>query len=429
MEVIALPPAKKSVYFEISPTEAGFTDQLMQFDAFYKLGRSLGYTYIHKKIYSERSSFEDTPYLGFVYRNKLFRRFHRKLIRRVLRIFAFDVYSFLGFNEYLQSLGKHRLLLKAGKLDICIGKDTIQKEGISCFEDLHNYVRRKVERHNKRNSGLLVTLRLGNRPGDRGFFSLVYRKFPELPDNLSLYQAYKNKRKNRPWRSQYKKGKLRVLVHMRQGDTALLKTPWDTYIPLDRLIKQATELNSIECTGTNHINPDDYVQFVKNVFVNFSPDEYSVVFASDGFGRAFQLLMAKIKEFNYSQEQINALNEFRKTYDRQEFEKCNSIPNSVVSVGESTGNLKDLIHGALTADIIICGTQQRMMHKLISFFYDTNNPKIIISLYKNKMRYDHEQQLPLSQNKARLVDADLLDYDPQVVTKAIQQNLSLQMPD
>ena len=47
--------------FTIEPTDpaAGFTDQLMQFGAFYKLGLHLGYEYLHTAFISRRSNGSD----------------------------------------------------------------------------------------------------------------------------------------------------------------------------------------------------------------------------------------------------------------------------------------------------------------------------------------------------------------------------------
>ena len=51
----------KTTYFTIEPTESGFTDQLMQFNAFYKLGLHLGLPYVHTPFVSIRSDGSDLP--------------------------------------------------------------------------------------------------------------------------------------------------------------------------------------------------------------------------------------------------------------------------------------------------------------------------------------------------------------------------------
>ena len=63
-------------------------------------------------------------------------------------------------------------------------------------------------------------------------FQFIWNNINDAYDDIDFNSIYFNARKQMPWKSNYEKNKINLLVHIRQGDTAVIETPWDTYIPV-----------------------------------------------------------------------------------------------------------------------------------------------------------------------------------------------------
>ena len=112
-----------AVYFSIGGGGGGFTDQILKFNAFYKLGRALGFTYIHKNFRVYRRDIFSSRILNKIMQNKIMYSIYR-------RLFYFDVYSFLGFNNYLASLHGSRDLPPTQEVTIGLSDEILEKAGI-----------------------------------------------------------------------------------------------------------------------------------------------------------------------------------------------------------------------------------------------------------------------------------------------------------
>jgi len=402
----------RTIYFSIEGGGGGFTDQILKFNAFYKLGRVLGYIYIHKKFSVYRRDVFSSQMLEKIMQNKVLYSVYR-------RFFGFDVYSFLGLNSYLESLHGCKTLPETQEVVVGLSDEILEKAGINSAEGLINFVRQKVDSCTSNHLPAQVILRLERSKWK--FFRLIFDKFTEYPDNISLYKAYLDARKIKPWRSLYTKGKYRVLVHMRQGDTALIQTPWGSYIPIYGIRHSHKELQTEDDVSGIFITTQDYFCFIKNLNSYLGNDIFSFVFSTDGFVRAFRMLFSNIRGFQFSVAQVNALKEAARNYDEKEFNQLKAIPDSVVVVGENRKNLKDLIHSALMADVIISGSQQHMMKKLYTSYYDPKRQPIFVNLYKGHFMPEH-YLFPL-EKRVKIVNVNLLNYDIEKVANTIIQNL------
>jgi hypothetical protein len=113
---------------------------------------------------------------------------------------------------------------------------------------------------------------------------------------------------------------------------------------------------------------------------HFNDDMFSILFFSDGFRRAFDLLHKDIERLKLTPDRLKILNHSQKHYDQKAFEILKGIKNGETVIGESSTNLFDLIHSALSSDIVIIGTQQQMIPKLLTNYcanYD-QMPTVIV---------------------------------------------------
>lgn len=401
--------------FSIEGSGGGFTDQILKFNAFYRLGRHLGYTYVHNNFRVYRQDIFSSWIISSILQNKFLYGIYR-------RLFGFDVYAFLGFNSYLRSLSHAKRAAKSRHIIVGLNDEIVQSYGISSLAELTKYVHDEVDAASEPDTPILVILRLDG--SHWKFFKLIFDVLIEYPDNINIYNAYLNERTRYPWRSLYEPGKYRVLVHMRQGDTALIRTPWGSHIPVLGIRHSPKELTDIKEASGIFITTTDYNQFISELTDHLGSEKFTFVFTSDGYKRGFQKLLSNIHGFRFTPEQIRALKSSARNYDANDFSILRRIPNSTLVIGETTNNLKDLIHSTLTADIIVAGSQQFMMKKFVSTYYATGYQPIFINLYKGNM-LNAQQLFPL-ERVMKIVNVNLLDYNIEKVASAIIDYLPAQ---
>ena len=348
-------------YFTTIIKSGGFTDQLYQFSTFYKLGLSLGLQYLYTPFQSERTSS------------------------------GFDVYEFLGFTEAFGRVPPGGELIPR---DIEFDDQAIQSKGISSFQELREYTIEKINETealvSEQTTVFRFSLLLGN---GRGFFDHVQMTFPYWPESVDPMSSYRMARKASPWRSRFSDAPLKMVVHMRQGDTALLPTPWGTFLPLFKLrVRDAVQLRSDREAAKEYISPAEYRRLILHIQELLNPERLSVLCFSDGYDRAFAKALSdrNIRRFGLTDAEVAALSQSRIGFDERAFQSLETLPNCTAIIGEGDDNLRDLICSTLSADIIVIGTQQRMLPKLIASYYELDKPKIFVVLHKGteKPRYD-----------------------------------------
>ncbi len=371
------------ITFTIIPSYAGFTDQLMQFSAFYKLGLSLGYKYLHTPFVSRRSSRSINLSIFERIIRKIANKFPflRKYYLFIRRESDFDVYDFLGFNQNFNLANTCLETKKLKVVDINLNDDLLKLNYINSFEELQKFIKNHLEnKSNLDSQNILVKFRLTGKRTN--LFSLIHSNIPNFQDSFSLRSIYFKKRKESPCKSIFLDNKIKMLIHIRQGDTSVIETPWKTYIPLRTLekMKEYKKLENIE-QKQGIFHPIDYFNFTTEFISRFDERTFSILTFSDGYQRAFMRLEAHIDKFEFNSTQIKFLKKSRKSYDKIYFKEIQKLKNSKCFVGESSRNLSNLIHSTLNCDIIITSNQQRMLPKLVENYCNAIKP-IVIILYK-----------------------------------------------
>jgi hypothetical protein len=367
-----------TTYFTIHTGNQGFTDQMMQFSPFYKLGLGLGYQYIFTPFISDRS----------------------KPLQKNNSHQA-DIYDFLGFNQHFAGSKLKLESKEVESIEVELSDRIIEKNNIFSYDELKNYLNNYVITNRKTGKATFVILRLERAPplpgkGKRMFFSLINSKFPVFQDGLDLRSIYFSARKVNPIPSLFKENKYQILLHIRQGDTSFIETPWNTFIPVDRrradFLTEQLDFDEIKSSFSNNavdslFQPKEYYLFLTKLLSKVEKHKFSTLCFSDGYQRAFNIINSNISRLKLSPEKKVALNEIKDQYDEKQFSIFDTLKDNKCIIGETEQSLHELINSALSADIIIVAAQQRMLPKLTANFCNGNSPIVIVLYRKNIPNY------------------------------------------
>lgn len=193
-------------------------------------------------------------------------------------------------------------------------------------------------------------------------------------------------------KTHYSPNKLKALIHIRQGDTAVLQTPWGTYIPVDGrrpdFLKESPSVESIRaCYHDRFVDsifsPEDYAVFWRGLRNHLEDIDFSLLTFSDGYKRAIDLVLKNAVRVGLSDDKCVQLRAEHESYDSRAFNSFYELENSSVFVGEKQKFLHYLIDSALNADLIITAAQQRMLPKLIGNFLPGHYPVVVV-LFRNR---------------------------------------------
>jgi hypothetical protein len=350
---------------------SGFTDELLQFSALHRLGCSLGYKYRHTPF---RSPHTDAPWTAD---DSLIRRAADWRWRGLGRGFGRvpGAYSFLGFNRHFQDSGATITEPVAEWVRIPLSDKILADENVSDFSGLQAYVRDAAER-----SGGMVQFRL---TAGRRFFGWILDAHPDPPDGLDLTSTYRALRGRDPWKSAFPPDPLKILVHIRQGDTAVLDTPWGSYIPLWPNVADAPrEFGSFETIPAKRLlRVEDFRRFQLRLERKLSWPAFSVV-CSDGFQRGFEILAGHRERSGMTDARWSALMRSRSGYDRRQFASFRDGARRRLVVGETRRALCTLIHSALEADVVILGGHQRLLPKLFATYESPEEMPLVLVLHR-----------------------------------------------
>lgn len=152
--------------------------------------------------------------------------------------------------------------------------------------------------------------------------------------------------------------RLRVLFHIRKGDTARIETPWEG--PLAFWHDQAAIAVSQR--------PDDVVilrAVARKLSAVFGPDQVEMVVFSDGYARTASLLATTLSNSivfsNERQDFIRAILAEKEA----ELELFATLPRTKLFLGEGHDEFKRLLFGLREADVIITNGAQRLPSKVL----------------------------------------------------------------
>lgn len=413
----------KPTYFTILPSKAGFTDQLFQFSTFYKLGLTLEYIYRHSTFVNTREGSEEIfDFLQFnehfsqtslTSREKPYRRMGvDNCFVREKTPFAFKIRRKIRYWFYYNRYFRHFNFIDIGPGDE--RPDDVKEGNLESFISL---VRETVARKYKSGSGWTNVVRFHLSERGRYFFGelapLINQQIPYYPDKLDLRSSYIKRRQSHPVPSGFIDGKLKLQVHIRLGDTALIETPWHSYIPLWSgwsLLPLKEYPDTSDVVFGQVMDVGEYAQFLHRFQTFFDENELSIAIFSDGYKTAFHELFKHIDDLQLGDERTQALKKTVTTYEEERFSVFDDVPNCTRRVGENNADLQELVHSSLMADVIIVGCHQRMIPKFLATYYDISlqHPPVVIALYKSRLpRY--KEVLGLDARKATIFQIDISD--------------------
>lgn len=385
--------ATEKVYFTVHTGRQGFTDQLMQLSSFYKLGKACGFSFHYVPFVSNRSKPLTTEKSDQKYSEND------------------DIYNFLGVNRFFLR-GNEAEFDESDFVEINLSDAILEKEKIQSFGALKKYVSNTAHSLLKMsNESKFIVLRLDRaKPkygkGKRQFFSLIHAANETNKFRIDFHQIYNEERKLNPVKTHYSPNKLKALIHIRQGDTAVLQTPWGTYIPVDGrrpdFLKESLSMESIrDCYHDRFVDsifsPEDYAVFWHGLREHLEDLDFSLLTFSDGYKRAINLVLKNAARVGLSDDKCLQLSAQQDSYDSRAFNSFYELENSSVFIGEKRKFLHYLIDSALNADLIITAAQQRMLPKLIGNFLPGRYPVVVVLFRNSEPDYsdiieDHERR-------------------------------------
>ncbi|MGC9524559.1 MAG: hypothetical protein ACP5D7_03375 [Limnospira sp.] len=384
---------RDEIYFTIAfKPGAGLTDQLLQFSSFYRLGLVLGYRYVHTPADNFRSSSR--------------------------------VYEFLGFNDFFPLQISEFERRSHSRFSLPISDHKLQLSRVKNIVDLLLFVKASVENFKQKTDVEPILLAFELEGYQRLFFAWIHKGIPDFPDGLNLRSHYEEKRRQHPARSHFQDDKIKLLVHIRQGDTGYLKTPWNTVVPVLGS-HQFTELEHLGDLREQYIDIPDYFRMLQKLVQFLGADRLSIAIASDGYDRTFETLEPHLDKLGWTPEQRRQIERSRLDYESREFAPFNQFKNTTILLGETEENLRSFIHACLTADIILVGYQQhqRMIPKLLAIYDRESDPPILVNLHRTPTAPYHKTNLGLTEKKAIQINVKVGESNEDEIVSLIHQKL------
>ena len=91
-------------------------------------------------------------------------------------------------------------------------------------------------------------------------------------------------------------------------------------------------------------------------------------------------------------------------------------------IWEGREKLFDLVQSFFEADIIIFGTQGKMIPKLVAIYSNSENMPLLINLYKKKQPFI--DYLGIEHNLERVLFVDADDYDMEEISNRLKNHLA-----
>lgn len=381
--------------FTVQTRISGFTDQLIEFKVFHKLGVSLGYKYWHKPLQSPRSANLDghgrqLKFMDLYHGSRSFFHWVRRKLKRTFQQLIYkavpsppiDIYEFLGFNAYFLARNKNLPLDELQNLEILeleFSPELSRVIDSSNFSVVQDYVRGQVEE--KRAGGENFVLRFKVFPDSGMFFRAIDTA---VPDQFDLRSIYFNKRRIEPWPSIFPAGKIKTLIHIRQGDTALIDTPWNTFVPLYPENLVGKEFDRLEDIPNQELflTIPHYYDFYRGLSAQFTEGMLGTLLFSDGFVRSERRLYNKMQSLQFSPQQARDLRKSVHTFNKVKFRDFKDFDHFKMVIGEGAKKLRHLIHSFMFADLVIVGRHQNMVQKMLNLYCDVENMPVTIFLIK-----------------------------------------------
>jgi hypothetical protein len=325
---------------------SGLGAQLLQFEFLYLLGRLLSYQYLHQNFTCPRSSLK--------------------------------LYSFLGLENFDEKLSKFTSP-EEGSVQVDIDDHII----LGCQQENAKSIQNYFNNLHKPNQTVILKFISWNHC--KLLKKIVYKQFKTkslFQSEVNLPLKYWNQRTITPVNSYFNQNKIKIAVHIRKGDTAVVKinqdliSCWQLKVQpnLSHLIS-VERINSINDAWAKHIDTSDYYNIVKALFEHFGEDTFSVVLISDGYEKSFARIREAGQRLGLSLEDINKAEVLCKS-EFNIFLKHSSVR---CIIGEEESKLFESIHAVICSDIVIYG-HGSFVPSITKYLRSENDRPIMFSL-------------------------------------------------
>ncbi|MCC5907075.1 MAG: hypothetical protein JJU13_12755 [Balneolaceae bacterium] len=399
------------VYYTISMEEYGFTHILIRANFFLSLAEKMKMKYVYTPLKTNRKTeykISEPEEVGVG---------NIDLKSRADQYNYNDIYDFTGVDDFLKDEGHEVSSEKFNKIELNPDEIEFSKSLGRSFDKLLTDIKSRLSVHLDPDKDNLVTI---------DNYTYVFRfyetdQIQRIRDGF-FRRLYDQSREKNPWPSLFKDSKIKLLVHIRQGDTATIQTPWGCFIPTwyrhgEQRFKELKELNGYHSKIV--IGVKEFYSFLRKLFNQLNEDRFSPIVFSDGFDRAFDEILNKKTDLD--KKKRLALKQCKKNYNKEQFNDFYNWQQVKTVIGEEKEKFYSMIHSFLKSDIVITGTQQTMIPKLLSLYCNPENMPILIILHK--IEPHSYEYLGIDQDYKKLVYVDLNNYDIKKVAAKLEEFL------
>lgn len=384
------------IYFTTEINTQGFSDQIARLIFFYKIGSRLGFLYHYNPLVSRRSAPNEEPKNSNSYS---------------------DIYDFLGINSYLEEISGSIPKRSFKRIVVNLDEMNFERRAGTSFRNFIFYLKLKIADQIRSGENVLICFR--GSPSVFHFFRLA----ASVKSNLSLRECYFKNREKKPWKSVFEKDKINLLVHIRQGDTAIIETPWKSFIGLSYKIQN----RFVQLSGKDEVNDYEvidvkiYHKFLKELFRQLAIKQFSTNVFFDGFKKAFLEIYLNKMIPELEPSQVEELKKLERVYNQMQFRDFEEWEDVKTFIGETKENLFNLVHAFFESDIIIFGTQAKFIPKLASIYTDDKTMPLLIYLYQKN--HPHMDYLGIDHSSDRVLFVNIHNYDIREISNRIMDYL------
>jgi len=398
------------MYYTISMGNQGFTHILIRTNFYLSLAAKMKMKYIYTSLQTDR--------MEEIHANE---NDEQILQSRHFQIGSSqqqynNIYDFTGISDFLKELDNKTSEKDFNKIIICPDEIKFSKAIGKDFYKLASDLKARISGKLNPDKDNLIIFKNFN-----SFYRFYFADQHETVKKNFFRLLYLNKRAKESWPSLFDDSKIKLLVHIRQGDTATVQTPWNSLIPTwhrfgEKRLMELQVLNNIQSTYV--IGVKDFYDFLRKLYSEMIASNLSTVVFSDGFDRAFDKILSEKKDL--SNEKTYALKQLKKNYNAEQFNDFNNWQQVKTVIGEEKEKLYSMVHSFLEANVVITGTQQAMIPKLLSLYCTPENMPILITLFKDRPpnhkflgidnTYKHQIQVDLNNYNIRNVAEKMKDY-------------------
>lgn len=339
-------PSQSIRYFTVElPYWLGLGDKLWHLSKLYSLGMALSYTYVHTPFSCPRST--SGSYLGLN-----------------LRLIAKNVHSRSKKSDYL---GKFLGLEKRDKTihdtafnsflisPVCID-DLLNSNLIDSINDLQQLIEQRYS--DKRHQIICLTTRQGIYACEVKLNSLIGG--PQAEDayieELGIARGYWQAREQKPIKTRFSPGKIKILIHVRNGDTVTFGFKEKLVSVFGSTVRILDKENDIFEVQRKPVSLKKISHLLEEIR-RCGYDDFSVIFISDGYSRAVEVILKSLLKREVKLSLLNIFRLLGRVFRLEhDLKRCLKQYGATYIIGESKRDLINSIHAIAEANIIVMST-------------------------------------------------------------------------